>query len=40
MGGGVLYLIGDARKTLEAFAELLKGSIPASVEKWDKNLVP
>jgi hypothetical protein len=23
------YLIGDARKTLEAFAQLLKGSTPA-----------
>jgi guanylate kinase len=34
------YLIGDARKTLEAFAELLKGSTPATVEKWDKNLLP
>jgi guanylate kinase len=34
------YLLGDARKSLEAFAELLEGSTPAKVEKWDKNLVP
>ncbi|MFZ1010969.1 MAG: hypothetical protein WAN65_29280, partial [Candidatus Sulfotelmatobacter sp.] len=34
------YLIGDARKAMEAFTELLKGSTPSHVEKWDKNLVP
>lgn len=32
--------IGDARKTLEAFAELLRGSVPGSAEKWDQKLVP
>jgi len=34
------YLIGDARKTLETFAALLKGSVPSGVEKWDENLLP
>ena len=33
------YPIGDARKTLEAFAALLRGSIPAGVEKWEQNLL-
>jgi guanylate kinase len=33
------YPIGDARKTLEAFAALLKGSVPQNVEKWEKNLL-
>lgn len=35
----VYYPIGDARKALEAFAALLKGSIPAGIEKWDKKLL-
>jgi guanylate kinase len=34
------YLIGDARKTLDAFAALLKGSVPPGVEKWEENLLP
>jgi guanylate kinase len=34
------YLIGDARKTLEAFAALLKGSLPSNAEKWDEDLLP
>ena len=34
------YLIGDARKTLEAFAALLKGTVPPGIEKWDEHLVP
>jgi guanylate kinase len=34
------YLIGDARKTLEAFAALLKGPVPPGVETWKKNLLP
>ena len=34
------YLIGDARNTLEAFAALLKGSVPANVEKWEQQLLP
>jgi len=33
------YPIGDARKTLEAFAALLRGSIPAIAEKWDARLL-
>ncbi len=33
------YLIGDARKALEAFAALLKGSVPASVEQWEESLL-
>ena len=34
------YSIGDARKSLEALASLLQGVVPASVERWDKGLVP
>ena len=34
------YPIGDARNSLEAFAALLKGSIPSSLEKWDGDLLP
>jgi guanylate kinase len=34
------YLIGDARKTLDAFAALLKGSVPPAVEKWEEDLLP
>ena len=33
------YPIGDARKTLEAFARLLEGSMPPNVEKWDERLL-
>ncbi len=34
------YLIGDARKTLEAFAALLKGSVAPGVEQWEEDLLP
>jgi guanylate kinase len=34
------YLIGDARKSLDAFVALLKGSVPPGVEQWEENLVP
>lgn len=34
------YLIGDARKTLEAFAALLKGLVPSGVEQWEESLLP
>ena len=34
------YPIGDARKTVEALAALLKGTVPPGVEKWDENLLP
>jgi guanylate kinase len=33
------YPIGDARKTLEAFAALLQGSVPPNVEKWNQDLL-
>lgn len=33
------FLIGDARKTLDAFAGLLEGSVSAGVEHWDKNVM-
>ena len=33
------YLIGDARKSLDAFAALLKGSVPPGVEHWEADLV-
>ncbi|MGA8213485.1 MAG: hypothetical protein WB799_07810 [Candidatus Sulfotelmatobacter sp.] len=34
------YPIGDARKTLDAFAGLLKGFVPPSVENWEEDLLP
>jgi len=34
------YLIGDARKTLDAFVALLQGSVPPGVEKWEEDLLP
>jgi guanylate kinase len=34
------YPIGDARKTLLAFAALLQGETPSGVERWEKDLVP
>jgi guanylate kinase len=34
------YLIGDARKTLDAFVALLKGVVPPNVEKWEEDLLP
>ena len=33
------FLIGDARKTLNAFVELLEGSEPSGVERWNENLL-
>jgi guanylate kinase len=33
------YLIGDARKTVAAFASLLNGSVPDGVERWDDQLL-
>jgi len=33
------YLIGDARKTLNAFVALLKGSVPPGVEQWEESLL-
>jgi guanylate kinase len=34
------YLIGDARKTFDAFLALLKGSVQPGVEKWQEDLLP
>jgi len=34
------YPIGDARKSVNAFATLLRGQKSADVEKWEKNLLP
>jgi|SRR5271166_1188099 len=34
------YLIGDARKTLEAFAGLLQDMVRPCVEKWEEDLLP
>ncbi len=34
------YLIGDARKTLDAFAALLQGVVRPGVEKWEPDLLP
>jgi hypothetical protein len=33
------YPIGDARKTLCAFAALLSGKVPPLVERWDEFLL-
>ena len=33
------YPIGDARKTLEAFVDLLQGLVQPGVEKWEKDLL-
>lgn len=33
------YPLGDARRTLLAFTDLLEGNIPAIAEKWDKELL-
>jgi guanylate kinase len=33
------YLLGDARKTLEAFAGLLQGKVAAGVETWEEELL-
>ena len=33
------YPLGDARKTLLAFAALLEGEVPVSVEKWEEGLI-
>jgi guanylate kinase len=34
------YLIGDARRTLDAFAGLLQGQVRPGVEKWEEDLFP
>ena len=34
------YPIGDARKALDAFVELLEGNVPPAVEKWEEDLIP
>jgi guanylate kinase len=33
------YPVGDARKSLLAFAELLAGNVPNLVERWDESLL-
>jgi guanylate kinase len=34
------YPLGDARKTLTAFAALLEGRVPPPAEKWEEDLIP
>ena len=34
------YPIGSARAALEAFAGLLQGKSPPSVERWEEGLIP
>ena len=34
------YPLGDARKALIAFAELLQGGCPPGLEKWEEGLLP
>lgn len=34
------YPVGDARKALLAFVDLIEGRVPAYVEKWAQDLVP
>jgi guanylate kinase len=33
------YLIGDARRSLQSFAALLEGLVPANIEKWENGLL-
>jgi len=37
---GFYYPLGDARRALNAFVSLLSGETPATVEHWDKDLIP
>ena len=37
---GFYYLVGDARRSLQAFVALLEGAMPPIVETWDEDLVP
>jgi hypothetical protein len=37
--GSVLLSLGDARRALLAFVDLLEGRVPACAEKWDAGLV-
>ncbi|MGA9392908.1 MAG: hypothetical protein WBV69_20935 [Candidatus Sulfotelmatobacter sp.] len=34
------YPIGDARKTLDIFVGVLRGSVPPGVEEWEQDLLP
>jgi guanylate kinase len=34
------YPVGDARKALTAFVDLLRGRVPAIAEQWDPDLLP
>jgi len=34
------YPLGDARRVLLAFADLLQGNVPAEVEQWETDLIP
>jgi guanylate kinase len=34
------YPVGDARKTLLAFAQLVDGKVPTLIEKWGEFLLP
>jgi len=34
------YPLGDARKSLLAFALLLEGETPSDVEEWEESLIP
>jgi guanylate kinase len=34
------FPLGDARQSLQAFAALLEGTVPAGVERWEEGLVP
>lgn len=37
---GFYFPVGDARKALLAFVDLLEGRIPALAEKWNQDLLP
>ena len=37
---GFYYPVGDARRALLAFADLINGRVPPFVEKWEKDLLP
>jgi len=34
------YPIGDARKSLNCFVEILEGKVPPTAEKWEESVIP
>ena len=34
------YPLGDAQRTLSAFAAVLEGRVPPNAERWEEDLIP